>query len=62
MKENLKREIELLREENKKLKEQLNEQHSNSNCSYSNSDAWDFHWDGHGDYEESRRCFYGDFS
>lgn len=24
--------------------------------------GWDFHWDGRGDYEESRRCFYGDFS
>ena len=27
----------------------------------SDSSAWDFHWNGHGDYEESRRCFYGDF-
>lgn len=23
--------------------------------------AWDFHYSGHGDYEEERRCFYGDF-
>jgi hypothetical protein len=28
----------------------------------SSNSAWDFHWDGRGDYEESRRCFYGDFS
>lgn len=46
-------EIKRLEEENKKLTEQLNEQHS---------DGWDFHWDGRGSYEESRRCFYGDFS
>lgn len=25
------------------------------------SSAWDFHYSGHGDYEEERRCFYGDF-
>ena len=25
------------------------------------SSAWDFHFSGHGDYEEERRCFYGDF-
>lgn len=24
--------------------------------------ALDFHWDGRGSYEESRRAFYGDFS
>ena len=24
--------------------------------------AWDFHYSGHGNYEEERRCFYGDFS
>lgn len=46
-------EIKRLEEENKKLTEQLNEQRS---------DGWDFHWDGRGSYEESRRCFYGDFS
>ena len=46
-------EIKRLKEENKKLTEQLNEQRS---------DGWDFHWDGRGSYEESRRCFYGDFS
>lgn len=27
-----------------------------------NTSAWDFHYSGHGDYEEERRCFYGDFS
>ena len=26
------------------------------------SSVWDFHYSGHGDYEEERRCFYGDFS
>lgn len=30
--------------------------------SSSDSGAWDFHYSGHGDYEEERRCFYGDFS
>ncbi len=24
--------------------------------------AWDFHWDGRGDYEQARAAFYGDFS
>lgn len=24
--------------------------------------GWDFHWDGRGSYEESRRAFYGEFS
>jgi hypothetical protein len=50
-----KQEIKRLEEENKKLTEQLNEQRSDS-------DGWDFHLDGRGSYEESRRCFYGDFS
>lgn len=26
------------------------------------AEKWEFHWDGRGSYEESRRCFYGDFS
>ena len=30
--------------------------------SFDNSSAWDFHWDGRGDYLEAQRCFYGDFS
>lgn len=30
--------------------------------SSSDSSAWDFHYSGHGDYEEERRCFYGDYS
>ena len=29
--------------------------------SSNDSRAWDFHYGGHGDYEEERRCFYGDF-
>ena len=24
-------------------------------------EAWEFHWDGRGSYEEAYRCFYGDF-
>lgn len=24
--------------------------------------AWDFQWNGHGDYETERRAFYGEFS
>lgn len=28
----------------------------------SNSDGFEFHWDGRGSYEEARRCFYGEFS
>lgn len=49
-------ELKKLKEENEKLKEQLSQEKSY------NSTAWDFHWDGRGSYEESRRCFYGDFS
>lgn len=29
--------------------------------SSNDSSAWDFHYDGYGNYEEQRRCFYGDF-
>ena len=51
-----KEKIKELEDENKKLKEELEKlkKHDTS--------GWDFHWDGRGDYEESRRCFYGDFS
>lgn len=51
--------IKQLEEENKKLKKQLKEKKKKK--SESSSSAWDFHWNGHGDYEEARRCFYGDF-
>lgn len=27
-----------------------------------NDSAWEFHWDGRGSYEQSRRAFYGEFS
>ena len=47
-------ELEKLRKENEELKKQI----KNS----SNDSTWDFKWDGRGNYEESRRCFYGDFS
>ena len=56
------KELELLKEENKKLKKELRKTKKKSQSSESSSSAWDFHWDGRGDYEESRRCFYGDFS
>ena len=49
-----KEKIEELEAEVKKLKKELN----NKNEDYS---SWDFHWNGRGDYEEARRCFYGDF-
>lgn len=54
-----KEKIKKLEDENKKLKEKLEklERHEKHD-----SPGWDFHWDGRGDYEESRRCFYGDFS
>lgn len=49
-----KEKIKKLESEIKKLKEEIkNKKDDTSN--------WDFHWDGRGDYEESRRCFYGDF-
>ena len=28
----------------------------------SDNSAWDYHYDGSGDYREGERCFYGDFS
>lgn len=49
-------EIKRLRKENEDLKRKLNRERESSNSS-----AWDFHYSGHGDYEEQRRCFYGDF-
>ena len=49
-------EIKKLKKENEKLKQQIEEMKK------PHSSAWDFHWDGKGDYEEARRCFYGDFS
>ena len=62
MNTDIEKELELLKEENKKLKKELKETKKKSQSSESSSSAWDFHWDGRGDYEESRRCFYGDFS
>ena len=44
-----------LEKENEELKIKLETERD------SHSDAWDFHWDGRGDYEEAKRCFYGDF-
>lgn len=38
-------------------KKQTRKKETSSN----DSSAWDFHYSGHGDYEEERRCFYGDF-
>lgn len=52
-----KEKIEKLEKENKELKKKLFEKENTSNSS-----AWDFHWDGRGDYLEAQRCFYGDFS
>ena len=54
-----KEKIKKLEKENKKLKEKL---FKKENLSNNNSSAWDFHWDGRGDYLEAKRCFYGDFS
>ena len=48
--------IRQLEKENEELKKELETERD------SHSDAWDFHWDGRGSYEEARRCFYGDFS
>ena len=63
MNTNTEKELELLKEENKKLKKELKKAKKKSQSSNeSSSSAWDFHWDGRGNYEESRRCFYGDFS
>jgi hypothetical protein len=62
MNTNIEKELELLKEENKKLKKELKKTKKKSQSSESSSSNWDFHWDGRGDYEESRRCFYGDFS
>ena len=45
-----------LEKENEELKRELKTERD------SYSDAWNFHWDGRGNYEEARRCFYGDFS
>ena len=47
-----KEKIKKIEAENEKLKEELEKD---------DPPGWDFHWDGRGDYEERRRCFYGDF-
>lgn len=54
-----KEKIKQLEEENKILKKKLKKKKNKKNENYS---AWDFHWNGRRDYEESKRCFYGDFS
>ena len=46
--------IKELEEENRQLKNRLQDEQDDK--------AWNFQWDGRGSYEESRRCFYGDFS
>ena len=54
------KELEKLKKENKKLKEE-NKKLKNKNKNNDNTN-WNFHYDGHGDYFEAQRCFYGDFS
>lgn len=51
---NLKKEVKKQKERIETLEKQIDNDRESS--------AWDFHWDGRGSYEESRRCFYGDFS
>ena len=53
-----KEKLKKLEKENKKLKKKLAKKEKSSD----NYSAWDFHWDGRGDYLEAQRCFYGDFS
>ena len=53
-----KEKIKKLEKENEELKKKLVEKEKSSD----NYSAWDFHWDGRGDYLEAQRCFYGDFS
>ena len=52
------KELERLKKENRELKRRLKRIEKEKE----DNDAWEFHWDGKGSYEESRRCFYGDFS
>ena len=54
----LKDKIEKLELENKELKRKLRSKPRHKEEDYS---SWEFHWDGRGDYEEARRCFYGAF-
>lgn len=49
----LKEKIKRLEKEKEMLKAELKKQKESS--------AWDFHWDGCGNYEQSRASFYGDF-
>ena len=47
----------------KELKKQLDElQSKKKSKTESHDSAWEFHWNGHDDYREVERCFYGDFS
>lgn len=59
--------MEQLKDENERLKRLLKEskranKRANKRADKRADDSWDFKWDGRGSYEESRRCFYGDFS
>ena len=45
-----------------KMRDMYNKTHKDKYIKTDDSSAWDFHYSGHGDYEEERRCFYGDFS
>ena len=58
---NDKKKIKNLEKENEELKKELEELKKEKEYN-SNSSAWEFHWNGIGNYEEARRCFYGDFS
>lgn len=48
----LKEQVKKLKKENERLKKSLE---------IERSDAWDFHYSGHGNYEQERAGFYGDF-
>lgn len=53
------RENQRLKKENERLKKEIEE--TKKSKKKEDTNGWDFHYNGHGDYEEQRRCFYGDF-
>jgi len=53
------RENQRLKKENERLKKELEE--TKKSKKKEDTSSWDFHYNRHGDYEEQRRCFYGDF-
>lgn len=53
------RENQRLKKENERLKKEIEK--TKKSKKKEDTSAWDFHYNGHGDYEEQRRCFYGDF-